>query len=88
MYGNTVLELRRVAFGGERNLLNNCLWSLLLAKTPFPVDGSKQSKAGSLPKPAVPRVSFSGDRTQQDSARVSTEVKVFTFCSELNENTR
>lgn len=88
MYGNTVLELKRLGFGEERNLLNTCMCTLLLAKNAFAVDESKQSKAGALPNPAVPWVHFSGDKTQQDFARVSTEVKVFTFCPELNSNMR
>lgn len=86
MCGNTVLELKRVGFGGEKHLLNICVWTLLLAKNPFVGDKWKQSKPGNLPNPTVPWVSFLGNRTQQEFANVSTEVKVFVFCTELNED--
>lgn len=88
MYGNPVLELKRLGFGEERNQLNTCMWTLVLAKNTFAVDESKQSKAGALANPAVPWVRFSGDRTQQDFTKVPTEVNVFTFYPELNNNMR
>lgn len=82
------IRTKRVGFGEERNLLNIWIWTILLAKKNFAVDKWKQNKPGNLPNPAVWWVSFSGNRTQQEFASVSTEVKAFTFCTELNEDIR
>jgi len=57
-----------------------------LAKKAFAVNKRKQSKPGNLHNPAVLWMSFSGNRTQQEFASVSSEVKVFTVCTELNKN--